>query len=138
MGVVFRFTLQAYSRIIEEEDDEGRYRALMHQLPRRFHALGREEQAAALLAPPPLTGAPWDALLAAVVEHIARLHDHPVPAWVDEPARFLETPWMISSNPAIAADALLYSPAAFIRHGALPDPLDLDARGGERHEWVPA
>ena len=137
MGVVFEFTLPAYSQIIEGEDNEGRYRALMQQLPRRFHALRREDQAAALVAPP-LTGTPWDALLAAVVEHIARLHDHPVPAWVDEPARFLDPPWMISSNAAIAADALLYSPAAFIRHGALPDPLDLDARGGERHEWVPA
>ena len=103
----------------------------MQQLPRRFHALRREDQAAALVTAPPLTGTPWDALLAAVVEHIARLHDHPVPAWVDEPARFLDPPWMISSNAAIAADALLYSPAAFIRHGALPDPLDLDsARGG--------
>ena len=33
--------------------------------------------------------------------------------------------------------ANLYAPAAFIRHGALPDPRDLDARGGERHAWAP-
>ena len=110
----------------------------MHQLPRRFHKLPRSEQAAALREPPPLTGTRWDALLAAVVEHIARLHGHAVPEWVDEPRRFLERPWVISRNPVIAADSLLYAPGAFIRHGALPDPSDLDARGGETHEWIPA
>ena len=31
---------------------------------------------------------------------------------------------------------LWYAPAAFIRHGVLPDPRDLDRRGGERHDWV--
>ena len=136
---MLRLTLAAYSRIIgEEADDSARYRALMHQLPRRFHKLPRSEQAAAIREPPPLTGTRWDALLAAVVEHIARLHGHAVPEWVDEPRRFLERPWVISRNPVIAADSLLYAPGAFIRHGALPDPSDLDARGGETHEWIPA
>ena len=133
------FSLGAYSRIIEDGPDRGsRYRALMHQLPRRFHGLARDEQKAALAEPAPLTGTPWDALLAGVVEHLARLHGHPVPAWLDEPARFLDRPWVISRNPAIAADSVLYAPGAFIRHGALPDPLDLDARGGETHEWIPS
>ena len=138
-AVALRFTLSAYSQIIRnEEEDHARYRALMHQLPRRFHRLDRALQAEALLEAPPLTGLRWDALLAAVVEHLARLHGHPVPEWVDEPDRFLDRPWMISRNPAIAADSLLYAPAAFIRHSALPDPSDLDVRGGEKHEWIPA
>ena len=108
------------------------YAALVHPLPRRVHELGREEQSAALAEPPPLTGTRWDALLAAVVEHAARLHDHGVPEWVDEPERFLEHPCVI------AADSVLYAPAAFIRHSVLPDPLDLGARGGEKHERIPA
>ncbi len=29
---------------------------------------------------PPLTGRPWDALLAAMVEHLCEIHDLPVPA----------------------------------------------------------
>ena len=133
-----RFTLAAYSRIIEEEpDDADRYRALMHQLPRRFHELGRDDQAAVLLERPPLTGSRWDVLLAAVVEHIARLHDHAIPAWVEEPERFLEDPWVIARSREIAAESVLYSPGAFIRHSVFPDPLDLDARGGETHVWVP-
>ena len=122
------FSLASYSRTIEGDfDDRDRYGVLMHQLPRQFHSLTPEDQAAALLEVPPLTGTRWD----------ARLHDHPVPEWVNEPARFLDTPWVISTNPVIAADSVLYAPGAFIRHSVLPDPRDLDARGGEKHAWIP-
>ena len=132
------FSLASYSRTIEGDlDDMDRYGALMHQLPRQFHSLTGADQAAALLDPPPLTGTRWDALLAAVVEHVARLHDHPVPDWVNEPARFLDIPWVISTNRVIAADSVLYAPGAFIRHSVFPDPRDLDARGGEKHDWIP-
>ena len=132
------FIMAAYSRIIEEEsDDTDRYRALMHQLPRRFHELGRDGQAAVLLEWPPLTGSRWDVLLAAVVEQIARLHDHAIPAWVEEPERFLEDPWVIARSREIASESVLFAPGAFIRHSVFPDPLDLDARGGKTHVWVP-
>ncbi len=132
------FSLASYSRTIAADlDDMDRYGALMHQLPRQFHGLSAAEQAEALLDPPPLTGTRWDALLAAVVEHIARLHGHQVPQWVNEPARFLEVPWVISTNRVVAADSVLYAPGAFIRHSVFPDPADLDVRGGERHAWLP-
>ena len=132
------FELEGYSEIIRGEgEDSARYRALIHQLPRRFHSASRERQAAALLEPPTLTGTRWDALLAAVVEHLAWLHGHPRPAWINEPERFLETPWVIPRSAVAAAEAVLYAPGAFIRHGALPDPLDLDARGGETVAWLP-
>ncbi|MCY4593853.1 MAG: hypothetical protein OXC19_03525 [Bryobacterales bacterium] len=75
-------------------------------------------QAAALLEAPPLTDTRWDAHLAAVVEHIARLHGHPVPAWVHEPERFLEHVWIIPRDRTMREAAVLYSPAAFIRHSA--------------------
>ena len=133
-----QFSLASYSRtIMADLDDMDRYCALMHQLPRQFHKLTVTDQAEALLPPPPLTGTRWDALLAAVVEHIARLHGHQVPDWVNEPDRFLAVPWVISSNPVIATDSVLYAPASFIRHSVFPDPLDLDVRGGEKHAWVP-
>ncbi len=133
------FGLTSYSRTIANPGygDGVRYAALMHQLPRQFHGLAPAEQVATLAEVPPLTGTKWDALLAAVVEHIARLHAHPVPEWCNEPERFLDTPWVIPTNPIAARDAVLYAPGAFIRHGALPDPSDLDARGGETREWIP-
>ena len=44
--------------------------------------------------------------------------------------------WFVTDSPAIRVDAAMYSPGAFIRHGAVPDPLELDARGGERFDWM--
>lgn len=131
--------LEDYAAMCTDEEltDSARYRVLMHQLPRRFHGLPAADQTATLADPPPLTNTRWDAFLAAVVEHVARLHGHPLPTWLDEPSRFLDPPWVISRNRAIAADSVHYSPPAFQRHGALPDPLDLDPRGGELYEWLP-
>ena len=43
------------------DDDLGR--AIIRDLPRRFHALSCEEQARVLSEPPPLTNTRWDALL---------------------------------------------------------------------------
>lgn len=134
------FSLLSYRQAIVKwpEDDVWRYRYLIHQLPREFHSLSQAEQAAALLERPELTGQRrWDSFLAAIVEHIARLHDHPVPAWVDEPGRFLERPWVVAETRLAGWDSVLFAPAAFIRHGVLPDPRDLDGRGGEKHEWLP-
>ncbi len=132
-------TLPGYRRFIADDDDDVfLYRVLIHQLPREFHGLSHTEQAAALAERPELTGKqPWDAFLAAVVEHIARLHGHPAPAWVDEPERFLDRPWVAARTRLAARDSVLYAPAAFTRHATIPDPRDLDARGGERHEWLP-
>ncbi|MYA09081.1 MAG: hypothetical protein F4060_14320 [Holophagales bacterium] len=64
----------------------------------------------------PLTHKKWDALLAAMVEHLARLHGHEQPAWVDEPERFLDSPWVLSPVPVIRMEALMFAPAAFLQH----------------------
>ena len=137
MSVGFR--VADYSSVLQDAlDDAERYRALMHDLPRRFHQLPSDLQVGALRDPAPLTGTDWDVLLAAVVEHIARLHGHPVPDWADEPERFLELPWVIPSMPDTARESVLFAPAAFVRHGVFPDLASLDARGGERHTWAPS
>ena len=112
-------------------------RAMLHDLPRRFHALPSAEQEAVLGRAPPLTRTRWDALLAATAEHIAGLHGHALPEWIDEPGRFLGETWVVTDVHCIRMDAIAFAPAAFIRHGALPDPKDLDYRGGERHAWLP-
>ena len=105
-------------------------------LPRWFNRLTRSEQREALNRRPTLTGTRWDVLLSAMAEHLAELHDHPIPAWVNEPERFLETTWVLSDVEQIRLESLWYSPPAFIRHGAIPDPADLDRRGGEKHDWI--
>ena len=92
---------------------------------------GAAEQRAALAERVPLTHTRWDALLAAMVGHVACLHGHEAPAWVDKPERFLESTWVVSPIPEIRMHSLMFAPAAFLRHGAISD---LDRRGGERCE----
>ena len=112
-------------------------RAILHELPRRLQRLTQAERRRVLAERPPVTATRWDALLAATVEHVAGLHGLPPPAWTDEPARFVELPWVLPEPELddMRHDAVWYAPAAFIRHGVLPDPRDLDRRGGERHDW---
>ena len=132
------FTLVAYTAGIREEWPESDIeRWIVCGLPRDFNVLNAAQQRAALAERVPLTHTRWDALLAAMVEHVAWLHGHERPAWVDEPERFLETTWVLSPIPSGRMESLMYAPAAFLRHGAIPDPRDLDSRGGERFEWTP-
>ena len=132
------FSFDSYTTGIERgwsDDEIGR--AILHDLPRRFHRLGGAARRAALRAAPRLTGTRWDALLAAVAEHVAWLHDLPLPAWVDQPERFLQETWVLARTRQIRLESLMYAPPAFLRHGAIPDPRDLDSRGGDTHDWVP-
>ena len=134
------FKFSDYPEIILAEEarpDSICGRLLVCDVPRQFHQLPGERQVKALQEPPDLTGTKWDALLAAMAEHVARLHDHPIPDWCNEPERFLAPPHLFVSSEAFEYRALLYCPGAFIRHGALIDPLELDHRGGERSEWIP-
>ena len=133
-----RFSLTWYIEGIREgwpEDDIARM--IVCGLPRGFHCRSAAVQRAALAERVPLTHTKWDALLAGMVEHVARLHGHQPPAWVDEPERFLDSTWVVSPFRSARIDALMFAPAAFLRHGAVPDPVDLDERGGERFSWIP-
>ena len=133
-----RFSLLDYIEGIREgwpEADIQRW--IVCGLPRGFHARSAAEQREALQERVPLTGTKWDALLAAMVEHVARLHGHEAPPWVDEPERFLDSTWVLSPLPTARMNSLMFAPAAFLRHGAIPDPRDLDRRGGERYDWTP-
>ncbi len=124
-----------YVDVIENgPSDSVRYRMIIANLPRYFHAASRAQQAKALAEPPRLTGTKWDAFLAATAEHIAILHNHPIPAWVEEKERFLDITWVPLDHyqPGYCINSFIDSPPAFLRHGALPDPRDLDHRGGER------
>ena len=133
-----RVSLADYARAVEAGwTKDELMRAILHELPRRLQRLGQSERGRVLAEAPPLTATPWDALLAATAEHVAGLHGLPPPAWTDEPARFLDLPWVLPEPELedMRHDAIWNAPAAYIRHGALPDPRDLDWRGGERHDW---
>ena len=59
----------------------------------------------------------FDALLAAIVEHVCAKASIAVPDWVDEPSRFLETWWFLSGLRSLHADALVHTPISFARRG---------------------
>jgi hypothetical protein len=67
----------------------------------------------------------WDALLAAMAEHLASLHDLAAPAWAA--ARTLITPWFPSQLPSKRAEALVWAPASFRKHGVYLSVYDLQA-----------
>ena len=138
MSLLFR--IADYSEILQRAlaDPEGiPKRLVITNLPRRFHALSFERQVEALRDPPPLVEPKWDALLAAITEHIARLHGHEPAAWAEEPHRFLDEPWIVTPYAAVARDAVEHCPAAFARHAVFIDPGELDFRCGESRTWLP-
>lgn len=61
----------------------------------------------------------WDALLAALAEHLAFHDDAEIPPWVEDPERFLDTFWFPTNTPMARADALVYAPASFLRRGVM-------------------
>ena len=108
-------------------------------IARQYRHLNQIQREDVLSARPTLTGTPWDALLAAVVEHLANLHGCEAPGWVNEPERFLNRPKHLSPDwtltPTMAMAGLTNAPAAFLRHGIVTDPRNLDERGGELERW---
>jgi hypothetical protein len=77
----------------------------------------RAPDAGLLADEPPLLGgehgAPVDAYLAGVAEHLARLYAMAVPAWVFSGPRYLRRPVFGLESAALRATLLLESPPAF-------------------------
>ena len=129
-----RLTLEHYARVATAPDwtDAERYRAIVCSLPREMHALDPQARRGVLEKAPPLTGTPWDALLAATAEHVARRHADPLQPWMNEPERFVAIPWFANTTlDFMRWEALVFTPAAFARHGTPVHPSDLDPRGGD-------
>ena len=75
---------------------------------------------------PPATGDErWDALLAALAEHLAAQHDLAAPGWTE--IRVLQRPWFPAELETQRADALVWAPAAFRKHGVYLSARDLEA-----------
>jgi transcriptional regulator with XRE-family HTH domain len=61
----------------------------------------------------------FDAMLAGVAEFFAAERGIPTPGWVNQPNRFVEPLWFVSSRPEFHAYTLANTPATFTRHGVL-------------------
>ncbi|GIH70179.1 hypothetical protein [Sphaerimonospora thailandensis] len=67
----------------------------------------------------------WDALLAAIAEHLAAKHDLAPPSWTV--LRVLRHPWFPAELVSQRMDALVRAPAAFRKHGVYLSSRDLEA-----------
>ena len=75
---------------------------------------------------PMATGDPrFDAMIAAVAEHICVRSGVRVPAWVLDSSRFLDQAWWVSDLPSARIQALVHTPASFRRRGVMIDRHDL-------------
>lgn len=119
--------------------DRELYKLTMSGIARHFRHAGEETRRQLLATRPALTATAWDALIAAVVEHIAALHGYQPPEWISEPERFWIPPRPIAMYRKLDTNSVMErigkAPAAFLRHGIIADPRDLDERGGELINW---
>jgi hypothetical protein len=75
--------------------------------------------------PPPVGDERWDALLAALAEYLAAQRDLAPPDWAE--LRVLARPWFPAELRVQRADALVWAPAAFRKHGVYLSARDLEA-----------
>ncbi len=75
--------------------------------------------------PSPIGDERWDALLAALAEHLASQHDLAPPQWAE--LRVLRRPWFPAELKVQRAEALVFAPAAFRKHGVYLSAAHLEA-----------
>ena len=75
--------------------------------------------------PAPTGDERWDTLLAALAEHLTAGLDLAPPEWTE--ARVLRRPWFPSDLRTKRAEALVWAPAAFRKHGVYLSAHDLEA-----------
>jgi hypothetical protein len=75
--------------------------------------------------PPPTGDERWDTLMAALAEHLAAQHDAAPAAWAE--LRVLRRPWFPAELAIQRAEALVWAPAAFRKHGIYLSARDLEA-----------
>jgi hypothetical protein len=82
-----------------------------------FYGALLRDAAAPLIAdaPEPLASPEEHALLGAIGEHLARRWALPIPAWTDDPSRFLKRPYFTSPLEGFKALLIAESPLAFRR-----------------------
>ncbi len=83
-----------------------------------FRGSSRAGRLSLITERPPLTGtARFDAAMAGVAEFFAAESGLMAPAWVDDPERFVQPWWFVTSRTAFHAYVLAHTPAVIARHG---------------------
>ena len=111
--------------LLQTTDEKTRWKTFWEFLE-EYRWESPDTQAALLVDEPPSVGDErWDALLAALAEHLAAKHDLAPPGWAE--LRVLGRPWFPAALRVQRADALVHAPAAFRKHGVYLAAADLEA-----------
>jgi len=116
-------SLAELSQTIQQDIEGGREQdalRLLFGFADDFRASSRPGAIELIAEEPASTGdARFDAALAGVAEFFAAEREILAPGWVNQPERFVEPLWFVSSRPAFDAYTLANAPATFARHGVL-------------------
>ena len=76
-------------------------------------------------APDPTGDLRFDAVIAAIVDHVLTAAELPLPTWVGEPERTVRPEWDVEPVRALRDAARVVTPDAIRRHGIWLDPAEL-------------
>lgn len=121
------FTLDDLAtRLIETVSEETRWRLLLAFLDEYRYGDPLTRCDRFIDEPRHVGDARWDAMLAAVAEHLAYHSDTPAPKWVRAAGReWIGAIWWVNPLPSARPWALAHSPAAFRRRGIFLHPDDI-------------
>ena len=114
-------------RLREADDDIWRMRIVCHEFGLRWEDTPLHQRLESVQAEPDQISPPWDAFLAAYVEHRCYHDGLTAPAWVFAQRRYLDGYWFPFPPEwkAFREEAIVHAPAAFEAHGTLIAERDL-------------
>jgi hypothetical protein len=119
-------TLVDLATHLRAEDDEKVRWKLVWEFFEEYRWESAEVQVGLVRDEPPAIGDErWDALLAAISEHLLAQHDLAPPDWTA--SRVLRRPWFPAQLAVHRVDALVWAPASFRKHGVYLSAHDLTA-----------
>jgi hypothetical protein len=112
-------------RLMPEPDQKIRWKLVWEFLEEYRWEPGERQVSLVQDEPEPTGDDRWDALLAALAEHLTAKHDLAPPEWTER--RVLRNPWFPAQLQVQRVEALVRAPAAFRKHGVYLSARDLEA-----------
>lgn len=110
-------------RLAATSDDKIRWKLVWEFLEEYRWELAEVQARLVQAEPEPVGDERWDALFAALAEHLNAQHDLAPPEWAE--SRVLRRAWFPAELAIHRADALIWAPAAFRKHGVYLSAHDL-------------
>lgn len=112
------------SRSVDERE-EAAFRAVVDLL-NDLRAASDHDLYSLVADRPPLSGTRrWDAFVAGVVEQACEDRGRRAPSWIEEPERFIDPPWYLSTDLYFRDLEEQTAPPALRRHGVLVAVVEL-------------